>query len=188
MKTLLDVLGISVVEITPDHVELTMPISGDVLQEWGFLHGGATLALLESAASYGAAARTDPAVERPFGINLDVTHRKSGKLGGVVRGVADIDREEPSRHGGRKQFWRIVAYDEAGDVLSEGTMLTMISPLSRLVEKGIEAPEISYTGPCQDRPVVHGDGKEAARPVIPPGATASPRHPARCLKTIYASA
>ena len=99
MKTLLDVLGISVVEITPDHVELTMPISGDVLQEWGFLHGG------------------------------------------------------------RKQFWRIVAYDETGDVLSEGTMLTMISPLSRLAEKGIEAPEISYTGPCQDRPVVHGDGK-----------------------------
>ena len=84
MKTLLDVLGISVVEITPDHVELTMPISGDVLQEWGFLHGGATLALLESAASYGAAARTDPAVERPFGINLDVTHRKSGKLGGPL--------------------------------------------------------------------------------------------------------
>ena len=149
MKTLLDVLGISVVEITPDHVELTMPISGDVLQEWGFLHGGATLALLESAASYGAAARTDPAVERPFGI----------KLGGVVRGVADIDREELSRHGGRKQFWRIVAYDETGDVLSEGTMLTMISPLSRLAEKGIEAPEITYTGPCQMRPVVHGDGK-----------------------------
>lgn len=156
MKTLLDVLGISVVEITPDHVELTMPISGDVLQEWGFLHGGATLALLESAASYGAAARTDPAVERPFGINLDVTHRKSGKLGGVVRGVADIDREELSRHGGRKQFWRIVAYDETGDVLSEGTMLTMISPLMRLAEKGIEAPEITYTGPCRTRPIVHG--------------------------------
>ena len=55
------------------------------------------------------------------------------------------------------QFWRIVAYDETGDVLSEGTMLTMISPLSRLAEKGIEAPEITYTGPCQTRPVVHGD-------------------------------
>ena len=107
-----------------------------------------------------SARRRDAGAARvPFGINLDVTHRKSGKLGGVVRGVADIDREELSRHGGRKQFWRIVAYDETGDVLSEGTMLTMISPLMRLAEKGIEAPEISYTGPCQDRPVVHGDGK-----------------------------
>lgn len=156
MKTLLDVLGISVVEITPDRVELTMPISENVLQEWGFLHGGATLAVLESAASYGAAVRTDPAVERPFGININVSHRKSGKLGGMVRGIAEIDREEPSRHGGRKQFWRVVAYDQDGDVLSEGTMLTMVSPLTRLAEKGIEAPEIVYTGPCQDRPVVHG--------------------------------
>ncbi len=146
MKTLLDVLDISIVEVTPDHVELTMPISESVLQEWGFLHGGATLAVLETAASYGAAARIDPETERPFGINLDVTHRKSGKLGGLVRGVADIDREEPSRRGGRKQFWRIAAYDETGDVLSEGTMLTMIVPLSRLEEKGIEVP----AAPCMD--------------------------------------
>lgn len=155
MKTLLDTLDIRIVDITPDHVELRMPITEKLLQEWGFLHGGATLAILESAASYGAAARTDPDTERPFGINLDVTHRKSGNVGGMVRAVADIDREEPSRHGGRKQFWRVVAYDEAGDVLSEGTMLTMVTPISRLKEKGLPVPPISYSGPCQARPVVH---------------------------------
>lgn len=155
MKTLLDTLDISIVQITPDHVELTMPISEKVLQEWGFLHGGATLVVLESAASYGAAARTDPETERPFGINIDVTHRKSGNLGGVVRGVADIEWEEPSRHGGRKQFWRIAAYDEEGAVLSEGTMLTMITPIARLVEKGLPVPPIVYTGPCQARPTVN---------------------------------
>lgn len=154
MKTLLDVLGISVEEITPEHVELTMPIGQNVLQEWGFLHGGATLALLESAASYGAAARTDPQTERPFGINLNVTHRKS-EVSGSVHGFADIEREEPSRHGGRKQFWRVVAYNDSHEVLSEGTMLTMIVPLSRLAEKKQDVPSVSYGGPSKMNPTVH---------------------------------
>lgn len=144
-KTMLDTMDVTVVEITPDHVELTMPIGPKVLQEWGFLHGGATLALLESAASYGAAARTDASIERPFGINVNVSHRKSG-LHGTVRAVADIDREEPSRNGGRKQFWRVAAYDDAGDVLSEGAILTLVVPLSRLEDLGREVPERVTTG------------------------------------------
>lgn len=134
-----------------------MPVTDKVLQEWGFLHGGATLVLLESAASYGAAARTDPDIERPFGININVNHRKSGMLGGMVRGVADIDREELSRSGGRKQFWRVVAYDDSGDVVSEGTMLTMVVSIDRLKEKNRSVPAINYTGPCKSRPVVHGE-------------------------------
>lgn len=160
MKTLLDVLDVSVVEVGPDRVELEMPIRQDVLQEWGFLHGGATLALLESAASFGAAARTDPDIERPFGINIDVTHRKSGRLGGLVRAVADIVREEPSRRGGRKQFWRIAAYDQDGDVLSEGTMLTMVVPLTRLAEKGIEAPAVAHGDSCQGHSAVREEEGE----------------------------
>lgn len=141
VETLLDTLGIEVAEITPDRVELTMPVTQKVRQVWGFLHGGATLALLESAASYGAAARTDAAVERPFGINVNVSHCKS-ITHGMVRGVAVIDREEPASKGGVKQFWRVVAYDEAGDAVSEGTVLTLVVPLSRLEQLDRDVPEI----------------------------------------------
>lgn len=141
-QTLLDTLGVSVIEVAACHVELSMPVTPAVRQVWGFLHGGATLALLESAASYGAAASTDPSVERPFGINVNVSHRKS-ITHGTVRGIADLDREEPSRHGGRKQFWRVVAYDEAGEVVSEGEVLTLVTPLSRLAELGREVPALT---------------------------------------------
>lgn len=141
MTTLLGTLDMDIVEITPERVEVTMPISPKVLQPWGYLHGGATLALLETAASYGAAERTDAAVERPFGINMNVTHKKSG-VAGQVRGIATLEREEPSSNGGRKQFWHVEALDDADDVLSEGTFLSLIVPLERLKEKDIPIPDL----------------------------------------------
>ena len=65
--TLLDTLRITYDVVTPEHVEMSMPISEEIYQPHGFLHGGATLALLESCASRGAEARTDFDKELPFG-------------------------------------------------------------------------------------------------------------------------
>lgn len=47
-------LGIVVEEVTPDRVVATMPVEGNT-QPYGFLHGGATMALAEGMASLGAA-------------------------------------------------------------------------------------------------------------------------------------
>ncbi len=111
-----------------------MPISQDVKQPYGFVHGGATITLLEAVASAGAAQSVDFACERPFGVDVHVRHRKPGKEG-MLRGIADLERTEPSRSGGVKQFWAVVAYDDEGDVVSEGTVVVKIVPLSRLEEK-----------------------------------------------------
>ncbi len=153
MTSFCDLLQMNIVSVTPKRVELTMPITPEVLQVWGFLHGGATLALLETAASYGAAANTNPETERPFGINVNVSHRKSGKQGSV-RGVATLEKEELSRNGGRKQFWQVYAYNDEGEVLSEGRVLTMVSSIEYLKGKGIEIPQIDYSGPSVDNPVI----------------------------------
>ncbi|WP_139653722.1 PaaI family thioesterase [Raoultibacter phocaeensis] len=122
-------LGIEYTEESATRVVAVMPITPDILQPFGFVHGGATIALLESVASVGAEASVDLSRERPFGIDVSVRHRKSGKSG-MLTGVAELDRTE-----GSKQFWSVVAYDDEGDVVSDGVIMTKIVSLERLAEK-----------------------------------------------------
>ena len=127
---LISLLGIRFTEATPERCEAVMPITDAVLQPFGFVHGGATLALLETVASRAAELRADLETERPFGTRVDVRHRKPGRAGSV-RGVAELERVE-----GVKQIWRVNAYDDEGDVMSTGTFETKIVTLAYLAERG----------------------------------------------------
>ncbi len=131
--SLIDTLQITTTVDTPERVEMTMPIVEGVLQPHGFLHGGATIALLESCASRGADLRTDFDKELPFGLESTIRHKKPGKEG-LLHGLAELEHEDPS-YGGRKQFWHVVATDDAGDVVSEGTFITKIVTLEHFANK-----------------------------------------------------
>lgn len=142
-----NMLHIEVVEQNRDRVEVAMPITPDLYQPHGFLHGGATITLLETAASYGAEEHTDFSKELPFGIDVQVRHRKSGK-DGLLRGVAELDRLESGRSG-VKQFWNVAAYDAAGDVVSDGVIVTKVVPLEYLARK--EQERVAAKGRATDR-------------------------------------
>ena len=114
--TLLDTLGITTVSVSADRVEMRMPVRPEIYQPHGFLHGGATIALLESCASRAAEERTDFDKELIFGLETTIRHKKARK-DGMITGVAELEREEPS-YGGRKQFWHVIAADELGDTIS----------------------------------------------------------------------
>lgn len=122
-------------ESTKERVVAQMPIVSEVFQPFGFLHGGATIALLESAASAGAENNTDFDKERPFGIDVHVRHWKSGKSG-MLKGVAELESTERG-----KQFWKVTAYDDEGDIVSDGVIITKIVSLERLAEKEREREE-----------------------------------------------
>ena len=92
---LTDLLHIETVSADKRRVECVMPITPDLFQPHGYLHGGATIALLETVASIGAEQGTDFERERPFGVDVRVRHRKGGRKG-MLRGVAALDREEVS--------------------------------------------------------------------------------------------
>ena len=126
---LMSLFGAEVLESSKTRVEIRMPITPDLYQPANFLHGGATIALLESAASYAATNNADFTKETVFGVNVNVNHRKSGKSG-FLRGIAELDRQE-----GAKMFWNVVAYDDEGDIISEGSILTLTVSLERLAEK-----------------------------------------------------
>lgn len=128
-------MGITFPVVRKDHVEAEMPITDKIRQPHGFVHGGATLTLLESVASMGAEERTDFSCQLPFGFDVRVRHLKSGKQG-TLHAEADLERETASeRTGTITQYWSVVARDDEGDVVSQGEVVTKIVSLKRLAEK-----------------------------------------------------
>ena len=51
--TMVEHLGIKVIELGEDYVVGTMPVDNRTKQPFGILHGGASVALAETLASYG---------------------------------------------------------------------------------------------------------------------------------------
>ena len=131
--TLNETLSMRVDVLEPEHVEMSMPIGPDVLQVFGYVHGGATLALIESAASVGSHGHASDD-EIPFGVGVDVRHRRSAREG-RLHATADLERIEPSRGVGRKLFWKVRAFDDEGNTVSDGLFVTKIVPRSY-----VEAP------------------------------------------------
>lgn len=129
VNTFNGMLGIRFPYLSTDKVVAELDISPRLYQPFGFLHGGVTLALIESAASRAADMRTDFSKERPFGVHIEVDHKKPGKQG-VLRATAVFDHQEKN-----KQIWNVEVRDEGDDIVSDGIFITKIVSLERLAEK-----------------------------------------------------
>ena len=130
-------LGVQFTKVTPEHLEAIMPITPAVHQPFGFLHGGATIALLESVASAGGEVACDVETEQPFGVEVNIRHKKSGKAGNL-RGVATLAERVPSSRVGYKLIWDVAAYDDEGDVISDGTIVVKVVPKTYRAQKAAE--------------------------------------------------
>lgn len=129
---LVDLLGIEFEEKGPQRVTGHMPITDAVKQPFGFLHGGATISLLESLASLGGELSADMQAQRPFGVMVNIRHCKSG-VSGLLHGEATLERTEPhAKSGGVKQYWKTTATDDAGDIISTGEIMIMVVPIAYL--------------------------------------------------------
>ena len=100
-------LGIEIVELGDDRVVATMPVDGRTHQPFGILHGGASIALAETAASMGAAGRIDREHFTAVGQEINGNHVRA-KSEGVVMAVA-----VPVHVGRSSQVWSIEIRDEA---------------------------------------------------------------------------
>ncbi|RPF50286.1 hotdog fold thioesterase [Aquisalibacillus elongatus] len=110
--TLFETLDIEVVKSEKDKVILEMPVTSKVHQPLGYLHGGASVALAESAASIGGFLNVDPEKQGVFGIEINANHVKS-KRDGVVRAVA-----KPIHIGKSTMVWEIKILDERDQLIS----------------------------------------------------------------------
>ncbi len=82
--TMMEALGIEVVELQADYVVMKMPVSSKTKQPAGLLHGGASVALAESAASLGTYRNIDTSKETAVGIEINANHIRSVSDGYVT--------------------------------------------------------------------------------------------------------
>ena len=102
------VLGIEMVELSVERVVATMPVDDRTRQPFGLLHGGASIALAETVASFGAAVHIDRERFSAVGLEINGNHVRA-KTDGVVRATG-----VPVHLGRSTQVWSIEIADEQG--------------------------------------------------------------------------
>ena len=112
---IVDFLGTKVVELTPDKLAIETPVTEDICNVHGILHGGVSAFLAEHAASELTTLNASKDEIVGLGLQLDVTHLESARAGDTVRTVAT-----PIRYGGRIRVIRVEQFR-----LSDGKMTTL---------------------------------------------------------------
>lgn len=123
-QTLLDTLGIEIVEASKERVVATMPVGPKVHQPFGLLHGGASVALAETVASTAGWMNIDNSKETVVGLEINANHLR-GKRDGVVTAVAT-----PVHVGRRTQVWEIRISDEDGKAVCLSRCTLAVVPLA----------------------------------------------------------
>ena len=100
-------LGIEYVEMEPERVVMRMQIDVRHQQPLGYLHGGASVALAESAATVGAWLNCPPG-KVAFGSEINASHLRP-KRSGTLTAVGT-----PVHRGRNSQVWDVEIHDEDG--------------------------------------------------------------------------
>ncbi len=124
-NNLMQALGIEVITTEKDKVTLTMPVDRRTHQPAGFLHGGASVLLAETAASIGGFLNIDQETELVFGIEINANHIKS-KRAGIVTAKAT-----PVHIGKTTMVWNIHITDEESDLISISRCTLGVVPKKR---------------------------------------------------------
>jgi uncharacterized protein (TIGR00369 family) len=118
--TLVERLGIRLVESSPQRIVATMPVEGNI-QPFGLLHGGASCVLAETLGSIGATMHAQQSFGGyAVGVEISATHHR-GVRSGVVTGVATA-----LHLGGQVATYEIVVSDESGKRVCTARLTCML--------------------------------------------------------------
>jgi 1,4-dihydroxy-2-naphthoyl-CoA hydrolase len=99
-------LGIKITEIGNDFLKATMPVTDNVKQPMGLVHGGANVALAETVGSIGANMLVDRTKFACVGQEINANHLRAVREG-TVTAIA-----KPDYIGRTTQVWDIRLYDD----------------------------------------------------------------------------
>lgn len=115
-------LGIEFVEFGKEKVVARMPVTPGHHQPFGYLHGGASAALAEHAASTGAQLFCPPGYAA-FGLEININHVRKKQSGEVFATAI------PKHIGRSTQVWTIEITDESGRLIALGRCTMAVVPL-----------------------------------------------------------
>ncbi len=119
-NTLMEHLGIEYTEIGQDYIKGKMPVDHRTLQPAGLLHGGASVALIESLGSAGSALCVDLSKTNVVGIEVNANHIKSAKSG-YVYCTAKLVHEGRTTH-----LWEAKIVNDANELVCVGRLTVLI--------------------------------------------------------------
>lgn len=100
-NTMVDHLGIEIVELGKDYLVAKMPVDQRTRQPMGLLHGGASVVLAETIGSIAALLSVNQKLQYCVGLEVNANHVKSVKSGHV------FGRTKSIHLGKRTQIWEI---------------------------------------------------------------------------------
>ncbi|GAA3325190.1 PaaI family thioesterase [Paeniglutamicibacter sulfureus] len=123
--TLNAILGIEITSFTEATLTGRMPVNEHTIQPAGVLHGGASVALAETLASWAGSLTVDAARFHVVGQEINANHLRAGIAGQWVYGVAS-----PIHVGRKTQVWEIRISNEVGKLvcISRCTLAVLETP------------------------------------------------------------
>jgi len=122
-ETIIGLLGIEFVEMTKERVTATMPVNSSTHQPYGQLHGGVSVVLAESVASFGTLNLLDQENETAVGLEINANHIR-GKKDGIVTAIGT-----PLHRGRKTMVWDIKIVDEEEKLICVSRCTMAIVPL-----------------------------------------------------------
>jgi 1,4-dihydroxy-2-naphthoyl-CoA hydrolase len=121
-NSMVDHLGITIVEVGDDYIRGTMPVDHRTKQPFGLLHGGASVALAETLGSLAGTMCLDASKEMAVGIDINANHVRA-VTAGVVTGTA-----RPLHVGRNTQVWDIRIENEDGKLVCISRLTLAVVP------------------------------------------------------------
>ncbi|RZD37389.1 MAG: thioesterase [Methanobacteriota archaeon] len=118
--TMVEHLGIEVTELGDNYIVGTMPVDNRTKQPFGILHGGASVALAETLASYGGFLTIDPEKYYVVGVEINANHLKMAKEGNVTGKCTPIKR------GRSTQVWQTEITNDDGELVCISRITLMV--------------------------------------------------------------
>lgn len=118
--TLVEHLGIEVIEIGDDFIKSRMPVDHRTKQPMGLLHGGASVVLSESMGSIAGWLTTGDVQRSVVGLEINANHLKSAKSGWVY------GTTKPVRIGKSIQVWNTEIYDDNDQLICVSRLTLMV--------------------------------------------------------------
>lgn len=115
-------IGIRVTEVGADYLRATLPVTPDLHQPYGVLHGGVSAALAETVGSVAANLCVDPERFMCLGQELNANHLRPVTTGTITATA------RPFHIGHRSHVWGIEIRDEQGRLTCVSRLTVAVVP------------------------------------------------------------
>lgn len=126
-KYMTQLLGIKAIEINDDSIIAAMPITDNVRQPFGILHGGASVVLAESIGSVASNLIIDPEKYAGVGLDINANHVRSASEGMLTATCSAL------HIGKTTHVWDIKMHDDNKKLICISRLTVAIIEKSRII-------------------------------------------------------